>query len=77
MELDLVALLPHAVTGVAAGLIAWGGVRIELRWHRQMIDGLRYNVHDPKNPRNLVAVAQNHESRLAVIERGEVRPLRD
>lgn len=68
--MDWMALIPHAVTGIAAGLVAWGGVRVELRWHRQMIDSLRFNVHDAKNPRNLLSVVQNHESRLAVLEDG-------
>lgn len=62
-------LIPHLLTGVFAGLVAWGGVRIELRWHRSMIDNLRYSVHDPHNPKNLRSVAQDHESRISLIER--------
>ncbi|BBF85388.1 hypothetical protein DLM_1772 [Aquitalea magnusonii] len=28
-------LLPVLLTGVVSGLVAWGGVRVELRWIRQ------------------------------------------
>lgn len=75
MELDLGALAPHLITGVAAGLVAWGGVGWQLRWLRRDVDRLRFNVHDTENPRNLVAVAQNHESRLAMMEDGKIAPL--
>ena len=58
--MELLGLLPHLLTGIAAGLVAWGGVRIEMRWLRRDVDSLRFTVHSPHNPKNLVSVVQEH-----------------
>ena len=68
MEIELAALLPHAITGVVSGAIAWGGVRMEMSWMREKLDDLRYTVHSPKNPNNLVSKVQAHAFEIEAIK---------
>lgn len=34
------------ISGLLAGLVAWGGIRVELNWMRRDIDELRQTVRN-------------------------------
>jgi hypothetical protein len=51
------ALAVALLSGIVSGLIAWGGLRVELRYHRRDID----RAHER---------ADDLDERLRVLERG-------
>ena len=73
MEIMLQELLPHILTGVAAGLVAWGGVKIEMRWLRRDVDSLRFTVYSSENENNLVSVVQKHSWEIEALKEAHGR----
>jgi hypothetical protein len=40
------AILSALISGAVAGLVAWGGVKVELRWLRRDVDDTRKLAND-------------------------------
>lgn len=72
-----IALTPQFLwqlaTAVAVGGAVYGAVRVDLKYMKRDIERLRQLVHSPDNPKNILAVLQDHETRLSVMERVEAK----
>lgn len=69
----LAELLPYAVSGVVAAVVSWVTMRIDVKYLRRDLDGLRFRVHAENNPNSLVNAVQDHETRITLLERFEER----
>lgn len=69
LSLSISQLLPAVLAGVVAGLVSWGANSVHLKWLRRDVDTLRYTVHSPRNPNNLVGQVQEVKLRVATLER--------
>lgn len=56
-------MMEAIVAGAVAGLIAWGGIRVELRWLRSDVERVTLRTHQHAGE------LQQHETRITVLER--------
>lgn len=56
------------IIAIASGGVAYGAIRSDLSRLQKDYERMRYRLHAPENPQNLVSQLQAHESRLALLE---------
>jgi hypothetical protein len=69
MEQLIHEFAPFVVSGLVSALVSWASIRIELRYLRRDVERLRFYSHSPENPKSYRSALQDHETRLALLER--------